>query len=82
MAVTSAQISVGTTPTLIHQGDSSCDVYLHSTGITFIGDSTVTTTTGYQMDNGDKLTINAHEQSIYAVVANGTSTLNVLRITK
>lgn len=82
MAITSAQIQVGTTPTLIHLGDGATSVYLHAMGIMYLGDSTVTTSTGYKMDTGDKLTVETHETSLYAIVGNGTTELDVLVISK
>lgn len=82
MAITSAQIQVGTIPTLIHLGDGASSVYLHTMGIMYLGDSTVTTSTGYKMDNGDKLTVETHETSLYAIVSTGTNQLDVLVISK
>jgi hypothetical protein len=82
MAITSQQIQVGTTPTLIHLGDSATNTYLHCMGIMYLGDSTVTTSTGYKMDNGDKLTVETHETSLYAIVSTGTTQLDVLVISK
>lgn len=75
------QISVGTTPTLIvtaNRADQS--VYLHSSsGQLYLGNSTVTTSTGFRMDNGDKLTMQLSDnESLYAITASGTATLMVM----
>lgn len=83
MAVSSAQYSVTTTPTTIFIGDGATTVYLHSSsGTCFLGASDVTPSTGYQMDTGDKLTLNTHESSIYACTSSGTTTVKVLVLTK
>ena len=76
-----AQVSVTSTPTLLvtaNRADQS--VYLHSSsGQCFIGDSTVTTTTGFRMDNGDKLSMQLSDnESLYAVTASGTVTMMVM----
>ena len=78
---TSNQISVTTTATLIvtaNRADQS--VYLHSSsGTLYLGNSTVTSTTGYKMDNGDKLTMQLSDnESLYAITSSGTATLGVL----
>lgn len=84
MAIYSAQITVTTSPTLLVAADMQAEeVHLHSsTGQCFLGTSDVTITTGYRMDNGDKLTFQNHETAIYAITATGTNTMNVLVITK
>ena len=82
MAITSQQLQVGTTPTLVQLGDGATSVYLHCMGIMYLGNSTVTTSTGYKMDTGDKLTVETHETSLYAIVSSGTTELDVLVINK
>lgn len=83
MAVSSAVYTVTTTPSVIYIGDGATKTYLHSSsGTCYLGASDVTSSTGYQMDNGDKLTIETHESSIYAVTSSGTTTLKVLVISK
>jgi hypothetical protein len=75
-----AQISVGTTPTLILAANRADQVVsLHSSsGITYIGASTVSTSTGYKMDNGDKLTVQLSDnESLYAITSSGTATMMV-----
>lgn len=83
MAITSSSVTVTTTPTLIYLGDGSTKSYLHSSsGTCYIGASDVTTATGYQMDNGDKLTIDTHETSMYAVTSTGTTIVKILVVSK
>ena len=76
-----AQISVGTSPTLIVTANrADQQVYLHSSsGQVYLGNATVTTSTGYRMDNGDKLTMELSDnESLYAVTASGSATLIVM----
>ena len=72
------QISVGTTATLIVTANRADQlVYLHSSnGTLYLGNSAVTASTGYKMDNGDKLTMQLSDnEALYAITSSGTSTL-------
>jgi len=76
-----SQVSVTTTPTLLvtaNRADQS--VYLHSSsGVIYLGNSDVTTSTGYRMDNGDKLTMQLSDnESFYGIVSSGTATMMVM----
>jgi hypothetical protein len=76
-----SQISVTSTPTLLvtaNRADQS--VYLHSSsGVIYLGNSDVTTSTGYRMDNGDKLTLQLSDnESLYGVVSSGSATMMVM----
>jgi hypothetical protein len=76
-----SQVSVTTTPTLLvtaNRADQS--VYLHSSsGVIYLGNSDVTTSTGYRMDNGDKLTMQLSDnESLYGIVSSGTATMMVM----
>ena len=83
MPIYSSQITVTTSPTLLVTGDGVAEgVYLHSKHTMYLGGSDVTSSTGYQMDNGDKLTIHNHESPIYAIAGAGTGTMQVLVVTK
>jgi len=83
MSISSASITVTTTPTLIYLGDGATTTYLHSSsGTCYLGASDVTSSTGYQMDNGDKITIDTHETSLYSITSSGTTTLKVLVVSK
>ena len=83
MPISSSQVTVTTTPTLLVSGDGVAEgVYLHAKHTIYLGGSDVTSSIGYQMDNGDKLTINNHESPIYAIAGAGTGTVQVLVVTK
>ena len=82
MAVSSAQYTITTTPTKIYLGDGATTVHIHSaTGQCFLGASDVTTSTGFRVDNGDKLTLDTHEEAVWCVSA-GSNTLYVLVVSK
>ena len=82
MAVSSAQYTVTTTPTQIYLGDGATTVHLHSaTGTCYLGASDVTTSTGFKIDNGDKLTLDTHETNVYAVSAT-SNTIYALVLSK
>jgi hypothetical protein len=82
MPIYSAQVTVTTSPTLLVAGDAQAEqVNLHAKHTTYLGGADVTTSTGYQMDNGDKLTLQNHESPIYAISAS-SGTMQVLVITK
>ena len=83
MPISSSQITVTTSPTLLVAGDGVAEgVYLHAKHTVYLGGSDITSSTGYQMDNGDKLTINNHESPIYAIAGSGSGTMQVLVVTK
>ena len=83
MPISSAQVTVTTTPTLLVAGDAGAEqVNLHSKGTIYLGGADVTTSTGYQMDNGDKVVLQNHESPIYGIIASGTGIMQVLVITK
>ena len=83
MPISSSQVTVTTSPTLLVAGDGVAEgVYLHSKHKVYVGASDVTISTGYLLDNGDKLTINNHESPIYAVSETGSGIVQVLVITK
>lgn len=82
MAVSSAQYSVTTTPTKIYLGDGATTVHVHSaSGTCYLGASDVTTSTGFRIDNGDKLTLDTHEDAVWAVSAT-SNTLYTLVLSK
>ena len=76
-----AQKTVTNTPTLLVTANRADQlVYLHSSsGTIYLGNSDVTTSTGYRMDNGDKLSMQLSDnESLYGIVASGTATMMVL----
>ena len=77
----SAQVSVTTTATRIAKSNGSpLEVKLHcASGSLYLDGSTVTSSTGYKMDNGQLLTITlADNDELWAVTSSGTATLYVL----
>lgn len=83
MPISSSQVTVTTDPTLLVAPDGVAEgVYLHAKHTMYLGASDVTSSTGFQMDNGDTLTIHNHESPIYAIAGSGTGTMDVLVITK
>jgi hypothetical protein len=77
---TSVQKTVTTTAGIIVAASPfDQTVALHSgSGTVYLGDSTVTTSTGYRMDNGDKvvLPVGDHEP-LYAITSSGTAILYI-----
>ena len=58
MATTNGKIAVNATATKLVDLDNVTQyVHLHSKGATYLGNAGVTTTTGFLLDNGDKLVI-------------------------
>lgn len=83
MAVTSAQYTVTTTPVKIVSADIAAEkVHIHAeTAVAYIGDSTVSTTTGYKLDINDKVVLDNHEGEVWAVCAT-SAPFTVLIISK
>ena len=79
----SAQVTVQATATIIVPAANSYQTaYLHNLGggPIYLGASDVTTSNGYKLDNGDKLTVTVGDsEALYAVTASGTQTVAVLR---
>ena len=79
---TSAQVSVNSTATIIVPATAfDQSVYLHNSGggIVYLGGSNVSTTNGYKLDNGEKLSIMVGDhEALYGVTASGTNVVGVL----
>jgi hypothetical protein len=84
MGISTRQVTVGATATALVDATQEAEmVYLHSSsGQCFIGNSDVTTATGYRMDNGDKMTIENKANGIWAITASGTVTMMVMAVGK
>lgn len=84
MGISTRQVTVGTTATALVDATPDAEmVYLHSsTGQCYVGNSDVTTATGYRMDNGDKLSIENKANGIWAITASGTVTMMVMAVGK
>jgi hypothetical protein len=79
---TSAQVSVGTTATLLVAASTfDQTVWLHNSGsATYIGASNVTTANGYKLDTDDKMELPVGDnEGLYGIVASGTNTVFVLK---
>ena len=79
---TSAQVSVGTTATLLVAANiMDQTVWLHNLGggAVYLGGANVTTSNGYKMDNTDKMQVPVGDhEGLYGIVASGTNTVAVL----
>lgn len=80
MAIVSSQVTVTTTKQSIVGVDNvSRDVLLHAKHTCYIGNSGVTTSNGYIMDNGDQVRLTLMEgEDLWVVTDAGTGTLHVL----
>jgi hypothetical protein len=80
---TSAQVSVGTTATLLVAANfMDQTVWLHNQGggAVYLGDANVTTANGYKLDNGDKMQLPVGDnEGLYGITASGTHTIAVLK---
>lgn len=77
MAVNTAQYSITTTASqIVPDGISAQECHIHvASGAIYIGNSTVTSSTGLRLDNGDKLTFEVHGQGMWAVTSTGTASV-------
>jgi hypothetical protein len=76
-----SQVTVTTSATLLVTANRADQmVYLHSgSGTIYLGNSNVTTSTGYRMDNGDKLSMQLGDnEALYAIAASGTAIVYVM----
>ena len=80
MATTSSKVTVTTTAqTIVSLDNVTQYVHLHTKGDTYIGNTGVTTETGFLMDNDDKMVITIPQGcSLSAVASTGSHTLYVL----
>ena len=84
---TSAQISVGTTATLLVAATAfDQTAYVHNMAhgggnpAVFLGDATVTAANGFELDAGDTITIGVGDhEALYAIAASGTVAVSVLK---
>jgi len=80
MATTSSKVSVTTTAqTIVSLDNVTQYVHLHSKGASYIGNTGVTSSTGFLLDNDDKLVITVPQGCELNVVAStGSHDLYVL----
>ncbi len=80
MAIITSQVTVTTTRQSIISSDNvPRDVLLHAKHEIYIGNSGVTSSNGYLMDNGDEVRLSLQEgEDLYAVTNAGSGTLHIL----
>ena len=80
MAIITSQVTVTTTSQSIISVDNvQRDVLLHAKHAILIGNSGVTGSNGYLLDNGDEIRLSLTEgEDLWAVTALGSGTLHVL----
>lgn len=73
----SGQVTITTSPTLIADTSTTYkEVHIHGAqGAFFVGGSTVTDTTGYKIDNGNKtIFLLTPTDTLYGITSSGTAT--------
>jgi hypothetical protein len=83
----SAQITVGTTATLLVAATAfDQTAYIHNmehgggNPVVYLGDATVTAANGFELDAGDYITIGVGDhEALYAITASGTVKVSVLK---
>jgi len=74
VATTNGKIAVGITATKLVELDNVTQyVHLHSKGATYLGNAGVSTTTGFLLDNGDKLVITVPQGCELWIIGTGTN---------
>ena len=75
-----SQVTVTTTSTLLVTANRADQmVYLHSKHAVYLGGPGVTSSTGYLMDNGDKLSMMLSDnESLYAITVTGSGIMQVM----
>ena len=83
MSTVASQVTVADTAAiLIVKAPQYQEVNVHVTGTIYLGGSTVSNTTGYKMDNGDKVNFTlAPNTDLYAVSAAGSTPTAYLVVT-
>ena len=80
MAIITSQVTVTTTSQSIVSVDNVVrDVLLHAKHDIYVGNSGVTSSNGYLLDNGDELRLSLAEgENLFAVTGTSTGTLHIL----
>ena len=76
--VTTGQLTLNTTPQLVHTAQGRTRLCVRSNNVMNVGDSTVTTSTGYIGGGpaGDVITVDMSDgDEIWAVLPSGTTTM-------
>ena len=80
MAIITSQVTVtSTSQSIVSVDNVQRDVLLHAKQAILIGNSGVTTSNGYLMDNGDEVRLSLTEgEDLWAVAVSSSGTLHVL----
>ncbi len=80
MAIITSQVTVTTTRQSIISSDNvGRDVLLHAKHEIYIGNSGVTSSNGYILDNNDQIRLSLTEgEELYAITGAGSGTLHIL----
>jgi hypothetical protein len=74
VATTNGKIAVGITAMKLVELDNVTQyVHLHSKGATYLGNAEVSTTTGFLLDNGDKLVVTVPQGCELWIIGTGTN---------
>jgi hypothetical protein len=84
MALVTSQVNVTTSPTLLIAADNNpvlVHLHLHdNTDNVYIGDSTVTTSTGLRLIKQDSFEVNLlPANALYAIITTGTATVSTIK---
>ena len=80
MAIITSQVTVTTTSqSIINVDNVQRDVLLHAKQALYVGNSGVTSSNGYLLDNGDEVRLSLTEgEDLWAVTGTGSGTLHIL----
>ena len=85
MGISTRQVTVTTSATILVDDTAEAEeVHLHASGgqAVYLGNSDVNITNGFQMANGEKITLQNKNNPIYGVTNSGTTVVQVLVIGK
>jgi hypothetical protein len=83
MGISTRQVTVTTTPTILVDNTAEAEeVHLHAAGgqKVFLGGTDVNTTAGFELDSGEKITLQSKNNPIYGVTESGSTVVQVLVI--
>jgi len=83
VGISTRQVTVTTSPTILVDNTAEAEeVHLHAAGgqAVFLGNSDVNTTSGFELDSGEKITLQNKNNPIYGVTNSGTTLVQVLVI--
>ena len=83
MGISTRQVTVTTSPTILVDNTAEAEeVHLHAAGgqAVFLGGADVNTTAGFELDSGEKITLQSKNNPIYGVTPSGSTVVQVLVI--